>query len=183
MEFRVNTPSRRTKQKKYVNYHAYKGALKADFHSRCGYCDDPECFPCVHFQIDHFVPKVVMRTIKENDYNNLVYSCPRCNRAKWDKWPTQNEMIHNDGKEGFIDPCDPKYDQQFKRNERGEIIPTTQLGNWMWKELDLGNAAHRIIWTLEQLKKEMDRICQTEDSPMATLWHQYSTFIAQICGT
>lgn len=177
MKFRDITPSRRTNPRRYTNYHAYRDPLKDDFHSRCGYCDDSERFSDVPFQIDHFVPRAALNTIAENDYNNLVYACRRCNRAKWDKWPTCDEKNHNNGKEGFIDPCDTNYDQQFERNERGEIIPITQLGNWMWKELDLGNAAHRIIWKLEQLGKEMDIICQTEDSLMASLYQQCSNLI------
>lgn len=187
MKFRDNTPSRRTNPRLYANYHAYREQLKADFHSRCGYCDDPERFSDVPFQIDHFVPRATLNTIAENDYSNLVYACRRCNRAKWDKWPTCDEKNHNNGKEGFIDPCDPEYDQQFERNERGEIIPTSQIGDWMWKELDLGNAAHRLVWTLSQIRKELDTILQNpnalKDSRIVSLCRLYFSFEDQLRGT
>lgn len=187
MKFRDNTPLRRTNQRKYTNYRAYKPSLKVDFCSRCGYCDDSDRFSDVPFHIDHFVPRDILKTIAENDYSNLVYACSRCNRAKWNKWPTCDENIHNNGKEGFIDPCNPEYDQQFERNERGEIIPTSQLGDWMWKELDLGNAAHRIIWTRTQIRKEIDAILQdpqvSKDERFYSFCKQYFFIDNQLFGT
>ena len=187
MKFRENTPFRRVIQIKYADYHAYRELLKADFHARCGYCDDPERFSDVPYQIDHFVPKKAMKTIAENDYDNLVFACRRCNREKWDKWPSGNENVHNDGVTGFVDPCNPEYDRQFERNDRGEIVPTTPLGKWMWIELDLGNAAHRIIWTLSQLRKEIDAISQntqaSADARIASLCNQYFTHEDQLKGT
>ena len=177
MKFRDRTPSRRPNPKNYADYHAYKDFLKEDFNSCCGYCGDQDRFSDVPYQIDHFVPKVILKTIAENDYSNLVYSCGRCNRAKWDKWPTGDEKMQNNGEVGFVDPCDPLYDQQFERNDMGEIIPLTPLGDWMWKELNLGNAAHRIIWTLTQIRKELDgiiKLSQAEsDERISLLCVQY----------
>ena len=187
MKFRDNTPFRRTDQRKYADYHAYREPLKADFHACCGYCDDPERFSDVPYQIDHFVPKAVMKTIAENDYDNLVFACRRCNRAKWNKWPSRDENVSHDGVMGFVDPCNPEYDRQFERNDRGEIIPTTLLGGWMWKELDLGNAAHRIIWTLSQIRNEIDVIFQNPqalaDERIVLLCNQYFNLEDQLKGT
>lgn len=187
MKFRDRTPSRRIGQRKYADYHAYREPLKADFHACCGYCNDSERFSDVPYQIDHFVPKDAMKTIADNDYDNLVYACRRCNRAKWNKWPSGDENIHNDGVIGFVDPCDPEYDRQFERNDRGEIIPTTLLGSWMWKELDLGNAAHRIVWMLSQIRDEIDAISQntqaSADTKIALLCNQYFTLEDKLKGT
>lgn len=30
------------------------------------------------------------------------------------KWPTGKEHIHNDGNQGWIDPCCDEYDKQFE---------------------------------------------------------------------
>ena len=186
MKLREFTPERRPNPGKYADYHAYKDSLREDFHCRCGYCDDQDYFSDVPYQIDHFVPKAALKTIAENDYGNLVYSCRRCNRAKWDKWPTGDEYRHNDGKEGFIDPCNPSYDQQFERNDRGEIIPVTALGDWMWMEMDLGNPAHRIIWTLAHIRKELDCVRKlagaAEDAKVKTLCNKYFDLEDQLRG-
>lgn len=187
MKFRDHTPSRRSNPKRCADYHAYKNILKEDFHSRCGYCDNYDRFSDVPYQIDHFVPRTAIKTIADNDYNNLVYSCRRCNRAKWDKWPTGNEFTHNNGSEGFIDPCDPLYAEQFERNERGEIVSVTTLGDWMWKELNLGNPAHRIIWMLTQLRKEMEEIRSKSqasgDSRLIELFNMYTDLEDKLRGT
>lgn len=186
MKLRENVPVRRKSPKIYADYHAYKESLKEDFHGRCGYCDDHERFTEVPFQIDHFVPKAIMKNITENDYNNLVYSCRRCNRSKWDKWPSGDEKIHHNDKEGFIDPCDELYDQQFERNSRGEIIPVTELGRWMWEELNLDNAAHRIIWTLTQIRKTLEEVKQlpgaTDDARIVALCNEYFKLEDQLRG-
>ena len=187
MKFRERKPARRSDQKVFADYHAYRKSLKEDFHGCCGYCDDSDRFSDVQFQIDHFVPKAVMNNIAENDYENLVYACRRCNRAKWDKWPTGDENIPNNGVDGFVDPCDAIYDQQFERNERGEIIPLTALGNWMWNEMDLGNAAHRIIWMLTQIRKEMETISSNAqggiDSKISILCKEYFALEDQLKGS
>lgn len=151
MEFRKKTPKRRINSPEVADYHKYKDNLRDDFNRRCGYCDDHDYFRLTDYQIDHFVPKVQLKTIKPTDYSNLVYSCRSCNRAKWDKWPTRNEKIANDGKKGFVDPCDEEYNKHFSRNGRGEIVAETPLGEWMWKALNFGNPAHSVIWKLEQI--------------------------------
>ncbi len=187
MKLRENLPVRRKSPKTYADYHAYKDNLKEDFHGRCGYCDDHERFTDVPFQIDHFVPKAVLKTIAVNDYSNLVYSCRRCNRSKWDKWPSGDEKIQHNDREGFIDPCDEHFDQQFERNCRGEIIPVTELGKWMWKELNLGNAAHRIIWTLTQIRKTLEEMNSlpgaADDARIAQLSNLYFKLEDQLRGS
>lgn len=158
MELRGKTPKRRSNPLETTDYHKHKDNLREDFGQRCGYCNDHDYFRLTDYQIDHFVPKVQLRTIKEADYSNLVYSCKSCNRAKWDKWPTGNEKVANDGKIGFVDPCDAEYDKQFSRNVRGEIVAVTQLGVWMWKALNFGNPSHAVVWKLEQLRRTIDEL-------------------------
>ena len=158
MEFRKNTPTRRINPPTVTDYHKHKDNLREDFRHRCGYCDDHDYFRTTDYQIDHFVPRVLLKTIKPTDYTNLVYSCRSCNRAKWDKWPTVNEKVANDGFTGFVDPCDTEYDKQFSRNRRGEIIAVTPLGEWMWKALNLGNPAHSVVWKLEQIRIIIDEL-------------------------
>ena len=158
MDFRNKTPKRRANHKTETDYHKYKDDLRKDFNYRCGYCDDHDFFRSTDYQIDHFVPKTQLKTINLTDYSNLVYSCRSCNRHKWNKWPTGIESISNDGQKGFIDPCDSEYDKQFSRNKRGEIVPITPLGVWMWKALNLGNPAHSLVWKLEKIHKKITEL-------------------------
>lgn len=151
-DFRKLTPFRRTNVENSKDISKYKNLLRQDFNERCGYCGDHEFFRDSFYEIDHFVPKKYLKTISETEYSNLVYSCRACNNFKRAKWPTKDENIHNNGKEGFIDPCNSEYAKQFQRINDGSIYPTTELGNWIWSALNLGNPVHRIKWKLELLR-------------------------------
>ncbi len=160
-DFRKITPSRRSTVPTVKNHNEYRPLLREDFHQRCGYCGDHDFFRDTYYEIDHFVPKKYLVEISSTEYSNLVYSCRSCNNFKRAKWPTKNESIHNDGRQGFIDPCNNSYSFQFERMKDGSIQPKTQLGSWMWSALNMGNPAHRIKWNLEQLKlliEELDKL-------------------------
>jgi hypothetical protein len=149
------------------NYSSHKEELVIDFNHKCGYCDCIDKFKRSYYEIDHFMPKEFLKEyypieteykLKEQEYSNLVYACKSCNNAKRDKWPSRSiEYSHKDN-EGFIDPCDSEYDDQFSRNERGEIIPKTVLGKWMYIELKLNKPEHSIIWYLEEIDKAIKEI-------------------------
>lgn len=151
----------RTCTKTYSTHRQYKEYIRNDFNKKCGYCDDLDLINGGKktYQVDHFVPmnpdnfKV---NILSNDYSNLVYACPFCNRAKWNKWPTNNEKLHNDGTVGFVDPCSIDYDRHFYRNDKGEIVPKTILGSYMHKEIKLFLKRHAILWNIEKLKFQID---------------------------
>lgn len=158
-DFRKITPKRRSNPAVRNEYRKYKPELREDFHQRCGYCGDHDFFSVTYYEVDHFVPKNLDKT-KEKDYTNLVYSCRSCNNSKRDKWPTNNSQKPNDGREGWIDPCDPQYSQQFVRLRDGSIKATTVLGSWIWSALGLGKPNHRVIWKLEELKCIFKKIDQ-----------------------
>lgn len=153
-DFRKITPTRRNDAPKGKKYHEYKSLLREDFYQRCGYCGDHEFFRETYYEVDHFVPKSLDKD-RENDYSNLVYSCRVCNNSKRDKWPTEDITKPNDGKNGWIDPCDKDYATQFTRLIDGSIKSKTDLGQWMWKALTLGNPIHRLKWVLEKLRIEL----------------------------
>jgi hypothetical protein len=167
IKFRNITPKRNPKVRNASKYTQYKSDLQENFNRKCGYCDDIDYWKDSFYEIDHFVPRVYLKTISENEYNNLVYSCHFCNNAKRAKWPTGEEHIHNNGSEGFIDPCDSSYDEQFYRNESGAIKAQTSLGNYMYRELKLYLMKHEVIWNLERLRnliRESERILEEKNN-------------------
>lgn len=187
-DFRKITPQRRENPPAKSNYKDYKSYLQEDFHHRCGYCGDHDYFQDSFYEIDHFVPQNQLKTISLTTYSNLVYSCRSCNNSKRAKWPTGDEFVHNNGSEGFIDPCHQSYSQQFERLSDGSIKAITTLGNWMWTNLRLGNPIHRIKWKLEQLKSELIRLnsINTEDKGLLKqiiyLNREYMKFEEQLRG-
>jgi uncharacterized protein (TIGR02646 family) len=147
----------RTCTKTYSKYGKFKEALRSDFKTQCGYCADSDVLTGKrNYHIDHFVPKDQLRTIQENDYSNLVYSCFYCNNSKSSDWPTNNESVAvTANNEGYIDPCNPNYDQQYYRDYEGTIVPQTELGKYMHDKLKLYLKRHSVLWMLEILSSQI----------------------------
>lgn len=150
--FRETTPVRRTGVEKKAKYQSYRPALAADFYHRCGYCNVRDVYSKMSFEIDHFVPKGLDPSIPDNEYSNLVYSCRSCNNAKRRKWPTGDPKVYNDGRVGWVDPCSTDYEKQLGRDDKGYIVPLTDVGNWMHTNLKLGKSMHQVLWNIEQLE-------------------------------
>ncbi len=166
--FRNVTPARRNITRKVGKYNDHKNDLKKDYLDRCGYCSSIDTWRFVWFEIDHFVPRKFWRKISETDYFNLVYSCRSCNNAKRANWPTKDENKHNHNNEGFIDPCDDEYGNQFDRKENGRIVPLSPLGTWMYNTMKLYKPQHEIIWKMEEVDNLIDEIEEIlEDNPNA----------------
>jgi len=157
--FRNKTPKRRENAPNRQDYKSHRKNLKEDFGGRCGYCDDTDFFKTRSFAIDHFVPKApkdFIHDIEPNFYYNLVYACSFCNGAKSNKWITRDASIHNDGKQGFIDPTNGEYTNLFKRDKEGTIIcngVNTELSEYIIRELKLWYPVHRITWRIEKLNQ------------------------------
>jgi hypothetical protein len=155
-DFIKETPKHRLNPPIYATYSQYRDLLRADFKKRCAYCNDNHRYRIRSFTIDHFVPckpKKFTHSIPKNKYENLIYSCSYCNRAKWNKWPTNDEAIENDGNVGFVKPTKDEYKNLFFRNVSGRIIPITDnpLALHLKNELMLWHPIHSLMWRIEKL--------------------------------
>lgn len=157
MAFRKTHPSRTTEVVAQNDYRRYRDQLRQDFNCRCGYCDDRDVPRAERFEIDHFVPQKVDSSL-ETVYSNLVYACRSCNNSKRAKWPTNNPLEPNNGREGWIDPCVSSYANQFERGKYGEIIATTELGKWMYNELKLWKPQHEILQCYEEIENSIQEL-------------------------
>ena len=151
LPFRSRTPTRSNVAPQY-SYRLYKPDLRADFDTRCGYCDarDEYFGGVTGSHIDHFAPKSKFPDL-ETVYDNLVYSCPFCNRAKSNKWIGDNHTIPNDGQYGFVDPCSTDFDLHLARDSRGRVVSLTPLGEYMVKNLNMRLLRHQFIWQAQRL--------------------------------
>lgn len=152
-QFRDHTPTR-TCKKKYQRYGSYKEYLRNDFKQRCGYCnsiDSLSTYSAV-FQIDHFVPKKKFEQFFDvDDYSNLVYACPTCNRYKSDKWISTDPTVSIQNKKGFVDPCSEQYSEMFLRDDTGKIVAKDDLSAYMHNELRFYMRRHEVLYKLEKL--------------------------------
>lgn len=162
---RLNVPLRSQVEPRN-SYQQYRVELKADFNDRCGYCDahDDVLWARGHYHIDHFAPHSKFPDLKAT-YENLVYSCPFCNRAKSNKWHGDDAMVHNDGLRGFVDPCSADFDEHLSRSEEGRIVALTDLGRHVLIELKLQLARHQMSWQSEAFLKLRDRANVLLDDP------------------
>lgn len=154
----------RTCNKKYADYHSYKSALEKDFHHRCAYCNLLDTMITTPFEVDHFVPHDAFKNVwpeLETTYDNLIYSCKKCNREKSNKYAGDltKKIIEN---QLFYKPDIKDYADIFYRNEEGGICSDDDLGKEMIVTLKLYNPIHNLAWICERLdstsKKLEERI-------------------------
>ena len=143
------------------NYRAYKPELRIDFNSRCGYCDTADEYSggARGYQIDHFAPKSKFAKM-ETDYINLVYCCPFCNRAKSNKWIGDKAKPSHDGQRGFVDPCDPDFDNHIERDDQGRVVALSELGQYMISNLNLQLLRHQFLWQAQRLDKIANKLME-----------------------
>jgi len=157
--FRQDTPKHRANRRVCKHYNSYKKTLRADFKKRCGYCTDLDTNRIRNYVIDHFIPQKPngwTHTIQPNQYSNLIYSCPFCNGAKSNKWPTGVANLANDGVSGFIKPTKKMYANAFRRGDDGSIIVHNNhpIGIYIHKELEFDLPIHKLNWKFEKILEQ-----------------------------
>lgn len=166
-KFRDRQPARRVKptKKPRTNWTAHKPDLQTDFNNHCGYCHSYDGFRNTYYEVDHFVPKEL---IKKNNwaislvtYSNLVYSCKFCNNNKLNIWPSNSPTVFRIRSKGFVDPCNIDYDKHFYRTNKGAIKGKTPLGKWMATKAFKFDERERsiiVLWNLNTLRKIIEEL-------------------------
>lgn len=156
---REKKPIRTYHGEKFRTNRTNKRYLAKDFSHRCAYCDDLDAYGggFSAYHVEHFAPKIKFPAVQFN-YDNLLYACPWCNRAKNDTWPSDDSKISVVGDKGFIDPCTDEYDKHLKRLPNGSIEWITPLGEYMYKTLHLHLKRHAIIHNVDRLKRKVNEL-------------------------
>jgi len=112
----------------YSDYRSYKPWLRDEFFFQCVYCLLRErwVLPLGKdvFSVDHLVPKS-LAPLMALHYDNLVYSCVRCNNYKSDQ--------------ALIDPCVAAYGEHLYVDSEGAIHSETFQGRNLIDILDLNH--------------------------------------------
>lgn len=162
----------RTCTEKFDSPQKYRKYLQKDFHGRCCYCNMSEDLVTVSFHVEHFIPEKVFKGKKDElrtDYNNLMWSCPKCNLSKSDRYKGSllgNSKIEN---ELFYNPVETDYNNIFYRNELGGIDSDDSKGREMINLLRLYRPVHNLAWLFEQLEElceKLDECKKTETDPV-----------------
>ncbi len=160
---RENQP-RKSDQPYTPNYRKHKSSLRQDFNKCCGYCGvkDRYFWQGKGFHIDHFAPlsKFKSQPRVVNDYSNLVYSCPVCNIAKSNAWPSNDIDVPILNGEGFIDPSGPNYENYFYRTSEGKIRykEGESVAEYMHRQLRFYLFRHELFWVYDYLDSATQKL-------------------------
>ena len=152
----------RTCTKEYKDYHRYKESLQKDFGGHCAYCNlNEEWVAPLPFEVDHFIPRACFeaagRDDLDTDYLNLIFSCPRYNRLKGNRF--EGDILeHEISNPYFYNPAETDYNTIFYRDEKGRIHSDDELGEQMIRMLRLYRPSKQVAWLLDELKEVLDRI-------------------------
>ncbi len=146
-EYPMEPHKRRHGPAGYTDYESYRPWLREEFYFRCVYCLRRERWNLddIAFTIDHLHPVSSAPDLR-CDYENLLYACSRCNRAKTDIL-------------GVPDPCHVAFGKCLVIRESGSIEPLNDQGTKISDTLQLNaskriEARYRWIQTLRCLSRE-----------------------------
>ena len=164
---------KRTNQGKfYSDYREYYNEIETDCQKCCVYCDvSLDEIGGEGMQLDHFRPKTIPEFESlSNDPNNLLLSCPKCNRLKSNHWPADVSADTTcDGDCGFIDPFKENRKDYFEIENTGGIRDKKSPSKYMIQLLKLDRIARRqvrrkrilraeIEWITDKLSAKIDEI-------------------------
>ncbi len=128
---------------KRSTYSDYHDEIQEDCQHRCVYCDiTVQEHGYEGMQLDHFRPEIRFPRL-QNDPNNLVLACPKCNRLKWHNWPCEideNKPSYS-GDVGFIDPFGEDRWSFFSVDEDGKLVPIQHPATYIMNLLNLNRKA------------------------------------------
>ncbi|MEE3485498.1 MAG: HNH endonuclease signature motif containing protein [Bacteroidales bacterium] len=145
--------------KHYSDYRKYKPYLEMDFKKRCAYCNLHEEMITSYFEVDHFVPRKEFEKgwlQLETDYNNLMLSCPKCNKEKGSAF--RGDLSVNYDNDLFYNPVDHDYNTVFFRDEFCGIASNDKKGNEMIVLLKLYRPIHNLAGICDFSKRVIEKI-------------------------
>ena len=101
--------------------------LRRLYQFRCGYCDTSEVGVGAELEIDHYHPRSKGGS---DNFSNLVYCCPTCNRFKSNYWnPSSPRRV--------LHPRRDNPSEHFIAGQDGLLTPLTETGRFHLERLQL----------------------------------------------
>jgi len=121
-------------------YREHLQSLRVLHSYSCGYCGVTEADAGSILTIDHYIPPGFGGT---GDLDNLVYSCPTCNRRKGAYVPSEKD---NEAGRRILHPRHDDLTLHLRETPDGQVVGLTSAGEFHVSRLDLNRApllAHR----------------------------------------
>ena len=150
-----------------VEYEAYRPYLRQDFEFRCAYCLRHEFFfgGGEAGEIDHFRPRYLFPDLV-NEYENLYWSCRKCNAVKGGKWPSETQM-----EQGlrFLNPCLEDHEDHWQTHADGTLTAQTPIGRYTIRQIRLDRPTltqfRRFLFGLQTRVQEIEAALKQTDLP------------------
>lgn len=141
-------------------YGHYYAEIAQDSKNRCVYCDAKvQELGGDNLQLDHFRPKEKFPELT-NEPNNLVLSCPKCNRLKSSHWPIDVSIYNksHDRVIGFIEPFIESSADYYHIDRNGEISPKKGPADYQIKLLKLDRISRTLLRKRRILREELKTV-------------------------
>ena len=175
----------------YRNYRTYKKHLRKEFYRKCIYCLLPDVLKGKKtFHVEHYLPREHFKSL-ENEYSNLYYCCPDCNRNKWDFYPKAVEIAAS----RFVpNPCDNIMFKHLQysgakvvhKSHAGEFTVDLLLLNdpdavkYREAVILIRDSLQRCLPTYQQTFKDVENKLASETNKVKTLILQAELLAAQV---
>lgn len=155
---------RSTDVPQFTDYLDYRDPyLRPDFQYRCAYCLTQEYYflDGDAGEVDHHRPLHPPEALGKdfshlkNAYDNLYWSCSRCNLYKGNLWPTDAEYAQG---ERFLDPCAEDHDAHWETHPDGTVTAKTPTGRYTIRNIRL--ARPRLNKRRAELYKDQQKLAQ-----------------------
>jgi hypothetical protein len=127
---------------------------------RCEYCETNETDAGGQLTIDHFQPS---SRGGDDDLDNLVYCCFRCNLFKGDYWPDEPS------KSNLFDPRRDKSEDHFWLSDTGEIFGLTDRGRQTIERLRLNRPPLVLRRKNDNLKEQERQLLEQSQDAVQSL--------------
>ena len=158
--------------------HAKHQEVRERYHAQCGYCSVSEDDAGGEFTVDHFVPASAGGN---DDDDNLVYACFRCNLFKADFLPTDV-----DEKSGHVllHPLRDNVQAHLRMNDiSGRLEPLTETGRFQITLLHLNRPAlvsYRMRKRFQELLAARQELLHAEISELRAIIRAQEKYIVHL---
>jgi hypothetical protein len=142
----------------------------------CEFCGVSEANAGSELTVDHFQP---IAKGGDDDLDNLIYCCPRCNQHKLDYWPAQPDAPR------LWNPRREPFSRHFLAFDDGTLLPCTEVAEFTLRRLHLNRPAlvdHRrnkilrtryeeiiralpqLLWRQAELAEQQQRLLQLQQA-------------------
>ncbi|MCB0108495.1 MAG: HNH endonuclease [Caldilineaceae bacterium] len=126
----------------------------------CGYCGTTETTSGGEMTVDHYMPRAVGG---DDELDNLVYACWKCNQYKHDFWPSQDDIAHQ---RRILHPLLDDLAVHLHKNEQtGQLEALSETGHFHITTLRLNRPQlirHRLSQQLQKMLQEKHLLLEAQ---------------------